>query len=178
LRVAAEVRDVALHPAQRGLLVLQAVVTRLAVRAGQGRVGQEAERAEPVVDRDHGHAVCHQSGGVVVIALAAHQRAAVDPDHDRVAPAAGGREDVQVQAVLRHAGLAERPGHLRAVRRELRRSAHARPARGRLRRLPPQRADRGCGVRDAQEFIDRPAGQAANGPVGGGATGPPAPAAA
>ena len=91
MRVAAEAGDVALHPAQGGLLVHQAVVTRLAVRVGQRRVRQEAERTEPVVDGDHGYAVCHQPGGIVVIAFAGHQRAAVDPHHDRVAhqPAGG-----------------------------------------------------------------------------------------
>ena len=44
VRVAAEAGDVALHPAQGGLLIHEAVVARLAVRVGQGRVRQEAQR--------------------------------------------------------------------------------------------------------------------------------------
>src|SRR6516162_9302819 len=78
-----------------------------------------------------------------------------------------GREDVQEQAVLRRAGLAEGRRRLRAVRRELRRVTHARPAGGGLRRLPPQRADRRGSVRDAEKLIDRSIGQATNWPVGG-----------
>src|SRR5215831_7389177 len=78
-----------------------------------------------------------------------------------------GREDVQEEAVLRRAGLAERRRQLWAVRRELRRVANARPAGGRLRWLPPQRADRWCGVRDTEKLIDRPIGQATDCSVGG-----------
>ena len=47
--IAAEVGDVVAHPAQRRLLVGQAVVADVARRT-QRRMGQEAERAEPVVD--------------------------------------------------------------------------------------------------------------------------------
>src|SRR5215831_20134211 len=78
-----------------------------------------------------------------------------------------GREDVQEEAVLRRAGLAERRRQLWAVWRELCCVAHARPAGGRLRWLPPQRADRRGGVRDAAKLIDRSIGQATNWPVGG-----------
>ena len=57
-------------------------------------------------------AVCGQLGRVVVLALAEPQAAAVDPDHDRPAGAAvlaaGGGVHVQVEAVLRRAGDAER----------------------------------------------------------------------
>ena len=45
-------------------------------------MGEEAERAETVVDGDDDRAVLHQLGRVVVVALAGHQRAAVDPHHD------------------------------------------------------------------------------------------------
>ena len=170
MRVAAEAGDVALYPAQGGLLVLQAVVTRLALGVGQGRVRQEPERTEPVVDGHHGYAVLNQLGGVVIIAFAGYQRAAVDPHHDRVARTrlvTAWREDVQEEAVLRRAGLAEGRRRLRAVRRELGRLAHARPAGGGLRRLPPQRADRWRGVRKAEKFIDCPVSQTADRAVGG-----------
>src|SRR5262249_11998412 len=67
--VAAEPADVLLHPAQRCLLVHQPVVAgRAAGVRRQGGVRQEAERAEPVVDRDGRRAVCRELGGVVVLA--------------------------------------------------------------------------------------------------------------
>src|SRR4029077_6928901 len=102
-RIAAEAADVALHPAQRGLLVHQAVVAgRAAPAAGQRRVGQEAEGAEPVVDGDHYDAVPDKFGRVVVVAFTGTQRAAVHPDHHGQVSClvGGGGEHVQVQAVL------------------------------------------------------------------------------
>ena len=101
--IAAKGADVALHPAQRGLLVHQAVVSGRAARAaGQRRVGQETEGAEPVIDGDHHDAVPDQAGRVVVVALAGAQRAAVHPDHHGQALCLvfGRAEHVQVQAVL------------------------------------------------------------------------------
>ena len=163
--------DVALHPAQRGLLVHQPVVAgRPARPAGQRAVGQEAERAEPVVDGDHDHAVLDQGGRVVVVALAGHQGATVDPHHDRPVAPGGARRgvDVQVQAVLGGAGHAEGRGRLRAVRREAGRGAHARPPRGRLRRLPAQVPDRRRRVRDAEELAGPRGRGAAQQPAGGG----------
>jgi hypothetical protein len=51
VRITAELRDVALDPAQGSLLVHQAVVAGRAARpGGERRVRQEAERAEAVVD--------------------------------------------------------------------------------------------------------------------------------
>jgi hypothetical protein len=81
--VPAELADVALHPAQRGLLVHQAVVAGRPARvAGQGGMREEAERAEPVVDGDHDRAVRYQPGRVIVLAFAEPQSAAVNPDQD------------------------------------------------------------------------------------------------
>ena len=57
-RVPSERADVALHPAQCRLLIHQAVRAGQAAWAvGRDRVGEEAQRAEPVVDGDHDHAV-------------------------------------------------------------------------------------------------------------------------
>jgi hypothetical protein len=171
--IAAEAGDVALDPAQRGLLVHQAVVARRAARlGGEGRVGQEAERAQPVVDGDDDHALAHQRRRVIVVALAGHQRPAVNPHHDgpgaEAVLGAGRREDVQVQAVLRGAGDAERRGRLRAVRRELGRVPYPVPAGGRLRRAPAQRADRRSRVGDAEELIRAAGGRAAKHAARGG----------
>ena len=168
--VAAEPADVALHPAQRGLLVHQPVVAGRAARPGQGLVGQEAERAEPVVERDDDDAVPDQPGGVVVVAFPDQELAAVHPHHDGqplARPDAGGREHVQVQAVLRGARHTEGRGRLRAVRAERGGLADAMPVRGRVWGPPAQRPDRWGGVGDTEEFIHRPRGLALHGPVSG-----------
>ena len=64
VRVAAEPRDVALHPPQRRLLVHEAVVARGLIRGlgGQRRVREEAEEAEAVVDRDDDRALLDRAG--------------------------------------------------------------------------------------------------------------------
>src|SRR5215471_18028203 len=64
--------DVALHPSERRLLVKEAVVAGGAGRrlGGEGRMGKEAELAEPVVDRDDDDILCHQVARIVAIALA------------------------------------------------------------------------------------------------------------
>ena len=91
LRVAAEGRDVALHPLQRRDLVHQAVVADRLARPGglgQRRVGEVAERAQPVVDGHHHHAVAGEVLAVIDPARAGPVAAAVDPDHHRRAPLA------------------------------------------------------------------------------------------
>ena len=60
-RVAAEGADVVVHPAQGGHLIEQAEVGRHA-----GGVGEEAEGAEPVVERDHHHVLRGRDAGAVV----------------------------------------------------------------------------------------------------------------
>src|SRR5215469_8841571 len=107
-------------------------------------MGEEAKRAEPVVDGDHDDAVRHQPAWVVVVAFAADKAASVYPHHDGqcIAVLPRGPEDIQEQAVLRRARTAEYPGRLRAVRREFRGRPHPVPVRGWLRRPPAQRAHR------------------------------------
>ena len=184
VRVAAELADVVLHPAQRRLLVHQPVVAGRATRPRrQRRVGEEAERAEPVVDRDDDGAVRRESGAVVVAAALLGQPAAVDPHQHRQAIAATaarqpmvcvtagqpGRVHVEVQAVLAHRpGRRERARRLRAARRELGGVADA-PPRGRgLRGAPPQVAGGRRGVGNAEKLIDGACGHAADGAVAGG----------
>ena len=158
LRVAAEARDVVLHPLERELLVHQAVVAGV-VRLGPGAqrgMREEAEQAEPVVDRHDHNTLLDEVDRVVVAALAADQRAAVDPHHHRQLrrrPRRTRRVDVQEEAVLIRALLAEEPGGLRARRAEGRRVQHLPPARVRLWRLPAELADRRGRVRDAQELL-------------------------
>ena len=119
--VAAERGDVLAHPFERADLVAQAEVRVDAARAQLGVV-QEAERAEPVVDRHDDHVAAPREPRAVVEegrARAHHERAAVDPDHHRAALRVGrGRPDVEREAVLRlaigrHADQAAHEPHLR-----------------------------------------------------------------
>ena len=88
-RVAAELVDVALHPPQRGLLVHQPVVAgRAAGSRRQRGMGQEPERAEPVVDGDDHGAFGGQLRRVVVAGAVRRQAAAVDPHEHRTAATA------------------------------------------------------------------------------------------
>jgi hypothetical protein len=96
---------------------------------GERRVREEAERAEPVVDRDDDRAGRRELGAVVVAAAVLDQAAAVDPHQHRpvTATARRRRVDVQVQAVF--ADLPRREERvagqcLRAARPELRRVPH------------------------------------------------------
>ena len=161
-RVAAERRDVPLHPAEGGDLVEEAVVARRPVPGlgAQQRVGEIAERSQAVVDGDQHHAPLGQPRAVVgdVGAVADRQPAAVDPDEHRGAVVRPRRRpDVQVEAVLVHAvdarvvERAHRGGQrvLHARRRRLGRVAHALPGRRRLGGTPPQIAHRRCRERHA-----------------------------
>ncbi len=109
-RTAAERHDVVVHPADRRLLVQDAVVAGDLGRAFriQRRSGQEPEGAEPVVERDDDVALPGDdpAAAVGIRAAAELAAAAMDERHDR--PVAGGglvvggqpRPGVQVEAVL------------------------------------------------------------------------------
>ena len=160
VRVPAEPGDVVLHPLQRQLLVHQAVVARAAVGGlrAQRRVGEEARRAQSVVDGHDDHvAVDDEPGRVEVVALADRQRTTVDPDHDgEPAPLTsvpvGRCVHVEVETVLGQAGRAERRRPLRAVRTELRRVVWGRPRLGRHGRLPAMLPNWCRAVADAEEL--------------------------
>ncbi len=156
LRVAAEAGDVVVHPPQRRLLVGQAVVAGFAI-AAQRRMGQEAQRSQPVVDRDDDDVAPRgEPAGVVDVGAAVEEPAPVDPHHDR--PSGGGRRagrrpDVEVEAVLTGGPSEVRVegGVLDAAHPGLGGVAYSVPGRRWLRGLPAQRADRRRGVRDAAE---------------------------
>ena len=156
LRVTAECGDVVTDPAQRGLLVGQAVVADRAGRT-ERRVSQETQRTQPVVDRDdHDVASGRQPARVVNVAAAVDEPAAVDPHHHRTFLAvlsAGRSPDVECQAVFAggfaHARL--ETGVLHALRPGLGGVQHARPARRRPRHLPSQWSHRRRGIRNVLE---------------------------
>ena len=106
-RVATEAADVLVHPAQRRLLVEQAVAAGAGALLAQLRQVQEAERAEAVVDGDEdGIGLADVLARVGVVAGAAGEAAAVDPHEHRPLGDVPGRRvavrdvHVRVQAVL------------------------------------------------------------------------------
>src|SRR5205809_4609135 len=84
LRITAELGDVAVHPAKRGLLVHEPVVARGVITGfgGQRWMGEKSEYPEAIVDRDDDHALLDEPRRVVVVALSDCQPPAVDPAHD------------------------------------------------------------------------------------------------
>ena len=97
-RVAAELADVLLHPAKRDLLIQQSVV------AGERRpAGEETERAESIVERDHDDRTGRSEIRAVVDrrrATAVEKRATGEEDHHGKACADVRRPHVDRQAVL------------------------------------------------------------------------------
>ena len=164
LRIAAEGRGVSLHPLESGHHVEHAVV-RLGFAGGlglrgQGRMGEEAEHAQPVLDADHDDAPAREagaaagSGSFAEAAVAAGEAAAVNPDHDRqrfVAGAIGWGPHVQVQAVL---ALRELGAPLRADGAVVGGYEWLGPRVGGLGRTPAQLTLRWRGEGDAQEGRD------------------------
>ena len=161
LGVAAERGDVVADPAQRGLLVGQAVVADRAGRT-ERRVGQEAQRTQPVVDRDDDDVASgRQPARVIDVAAAVDEASAVDPHHHRallVVLCARRSPDVERQAVF--AGRLAHPrfesGVLHALRPGLGGVQHPRPPRRRPRQLPSQRPHRRCRIRNALEHSGNP----------------------
>ena len=128
---------------------------------------QEAERAEPVVDRDDDCAVRGKLGAVVVAAGVLGETATVDPHEHRpaafVTAVQRRRVHIQVQAVLTdRAGRRERARELRATRPELRGVADALPRGRRGRGAPPQVAGGWSSVRKAEKLIHGACGRAAD----------------
>ena len=116
---------------------------------------EEAERAQPVVDRDHDGALRRELGAVVVAGGILSEAASVNPDEHRATISAATvqvrRGDVQVQAVLgdragRQEQVLERVRLLWAARRELARVADTVPIGRRPRGAPPQLPCGGGGV--------------------------------
>ena len=108
LGVAAEGRDIGAHPFQRRGHVHQAIVRgRLARRplGRQGRMIEEAQTSQPIVQCDDHHAAPGQGGPIIQRrgARTVHHPAAMDPDHHRRRrTGAGWPPDVQVQTILAH----------------------------------------------------------------------------
>ncbi len=167
LRVAAEPRDVLLHPAQRGLLIHQPVVAgRPSGRRRQRRMRQEAKGAEPVVDRDDNGAIRGQLGGVEVARGILRQAAAVDPHEHGSGRAAPERRrgHVEVEAVLcDQARREEQVRRLRTAGGERGRVAHPAPVGRRPGGPPPETPGGWGGVGEPAERVAAGHGDAADG---------------
>src|SRR5206468_604943 len=88
-------------------------------------MGEKAELAESVVDRDDNDRLRHQLGGVVAVALPDDESSPMDPEHHgkEMGPSRvrlDGSEDVQEEAILARARRSIGRGDLRAVRAERR----------------------------------------------------------
>jgi hypothetical protein len=175
-RIAAERGDVVPHPAQRRDLIEQQAVARVMAGREVAEV-EQARQAEPVVDRDGDDALLGERHAVIQRrrARAHDERAAVDPHHDRVRAGAGGREHVEVQAVLAGLDLVGDAAHHRdpriarlgGDRAEVRGVADAGPRRGRRGRPEPERADRRRRERDPLPHRDVAVALAAHLAMGG-----------
>ena len=171
VRIAAECRDIPLHPSQARLLIQVAEVRRrFRLLPADLRMGQEAQRTDPVVHRDHHDA---PAGDALPVKLhfrgvAALQPAAEEPDQYRhlFAGLFGLRPYVQIQAVLAHGDLrihmplpavdvVAQPGDpLHRNRREAGAVPHAGPVLTGLRRPPAVPTRRRRGERDPLESRD------------------------
>ena len=167
LGVAAEGGDVLLHPLERRDLIEEAVVAHESVGrlSRQGGVGQEAQRAQPVVDGDYHHTLLRQLGPVVDGhgARPRLEAAAMDPEHHGQGGRSiilslhrrRGRPHVQIEAILAGLTYGQIEGlslrWLRAGRAESDAGALVGPRRHGLRRLPAQVAHRRGRVGDALE---------------------------
>jgi hypothetical protein len=169
VRIAAERRDVLLHPLQHGDRVTERLVARrVAARLlRQLRVREEAERAEAVVEVDEDDSLLGEVLTVVVRAVAAAFAVgtAEDPDHHRtpLVGAIGGSPQVEVETVfagLRRVGqvdgdvLVRQAVRLRGLDADIAERvgvADTFPPGGRLRQLPAQLADGRCSEWDALE---------------------------
>ena len=142
-----------LHPSQRGLLIGQAVIADIARRA-ERRMREEAQRTQPVVDRhDDDVAAARQPAGVVDVAAAVDEPAAVNPHQNRSRLARRRwRPHIERQAVL--AGLAfvdVAVDVLDASWAGTGGITKPAPTGHRVRRLKAQRSHRRCGIRDSGE---------------------------
>ena len=100
----------------------------------------------------------------LVVAFAKDEGAAMDPNHyrARMEEIVGiGSENIEKETILGEGRDAERRGRLRTVVGKLRSLQRREPRSVGNRRTPAQIADRGRGVRNAQEFTDASGGDRA-----------------
>lgn len=144
--VSSEVQDVVLHPAQRQLHVLQAVVSRGVTISG----AQESQDAHTVVDsNDHNVLTDEMVRSVETrVAVAAGERATVDPNHDGTTGNDAGRVDVQEETIL-ISGLVRQPSTAGTIIAVLSRISNASPSAVRNRSSETKVTGGRCCVRDS-----------------------------
>ena len=117
VRVAAELRDVRVHPAQRGLLIFERVVSGIAFAGIERWARHEAEESVAVIGRHDDDAVAFREHAPFVRrSVALRESAAVEKDQHRALHRhVGRRPHVQVQAIF--GGVLRHRRHLRTRRR-------------------------------------------------------------
>jgi len=107
--ITAEARNVSPYPCQRRDLIHDAVIARgeRSGFRGERRMGEEAERTQPIVQRNDDSTFCGQHGTIVPVFTAepGKEPTSMDPHHYRAPTVERWRPDVQVEAILGHACL-------------------------------------------------------------------------
>jgi hypothetical protein len=171
--IAAEVTDILLHPAERCLLVEDAVVGEGVALGIYRRMRHESKQTQAVVDGDYDKvASCGKVGAVIGVACAVEVSSSVDPDEDRkqlVRRRMNVRAvDVEIQAVfvgVRRTCKRAKGGYLQADVPELRCVPHTSPRYRWLRRFPAKIADRRGGIRNSPELRHAVLDEALNGAI-------------
>ena len=157
-RITAELGDVRLHPSQRLLLVLEAVVPGFTGLSGESGMAEIPEDAEPVIQADHHDpTLADEFRAVVLITAAVDPTATVDEDEDRclVAFSSSGRAlHIQEQAVLLETAPAVGVFQCRAGVLVGGHCPCALPRDHGRRGVPAQVIDRRRGIRDAEKIVD------------------------
>src|SRR6266852_2287245 len=153
--VSTEGRDVLLHPGQHSDHVEQAVVSgRAASSRGERRNGQEAQDSNPVLSGHHDRAVRCQRRHIEgwCLRVAAKVAASMNEYHHWLSRARWCRRNKNIQReTIFVAHLLPIIIGLRAHIAKRRRVLDSGPTHRRLWWLPPQGAERWCGIRDTTE---------------------------
>jgi hypothetical protein len=162
-RIASERSDVFVNPTQSRLLIHQAEVAGI---LGDVRMGEEPQRAEPVVEADPDDAsFLDNLGHVRLVRAAVDEPSPVDEHIDRQ-PGVGrdGRRPPHIdeEAIFRFRSRAVCAFRGGAVSAEDFRLPDILPAFGRLRRAPALVADRGGGIGNSEESVDGTVAHAAD----------------
>jgi hypothetical protein len=160
-RIASERSDVFVNPTQSRLLIHQAEVAGI---LGDVRMGEEPQRAEPVVEADPDDArFLDDLSHVRLVRAAVDEPSPVDEHIDRQSGVGGDvrrSPHIDEEAIFRFRSWAVCAFRGGAVGAEGFRLPHILPASSRLRGAPAPVADRGRGIGNSEESVDGAAAHA------------------